>query len=111
MIQDDPWPAGDLLIEWDDETRTVTDHTDDPATKRPYTAEENAAADERAALRTEETNRETLIKRATEALTANRAYLAIGSPTTAQNAAQIRALTRQMNAVIRLAAHDLTGTD
>ena len=32
-------------ITWDDTARTVTDYTTDPPTVRPYTAQENAAAD------------------------------------------------------------------
>lgn len=47
-------------------------------------------------------NRETLQGRAAAALTANDTYLAIGSPTNAQNLAQIRALTRECSGVIRL---------
>lgn len=39
---------GVLVEEWDDQTRTYTDYTTDPPTTRPYTPEENAAADQRA---------------------------------------------------------------
>ena len=38
--------SGGVLIEsWDDATRTYTDHRTDPPTTRPYTPEENTAAD------------------------------------------------------------------
>lgn len=40
---------GVLVESWDDATRTYTDHTTDPPTTRPYTAEENDAADQRIA--------------------------------------------------------------
>lgn len=44
----------------------------------------------------------TLLDRAGQALAGNIAFLANGAPTNAQVVAQVRALTRQMNAVIRL---------
>ena len=50
-----------------------------------------AADGDRAALR----------RQAAQAVADNNTYLAIGSPTNAQNLAQIRALTRQMNAAIK----------
>lgn len=40
---------GVLIEQWDDATRTYTDHRTDPDTVRPYTAQENADADQRAA--------------------------------------------------------------
>jgi hypothetical protein len=49
-----------------------------------------------------EANGTTLRDRAANALTTNATYLAIGAPSNAQNLAQIRALTRQMNGSIRL---------
>lgn len=59
---------------------------------------------------TAETNRRALLAKAQNALTANATYLAINSPTTAQNTAQIKALTRQMNALIRLTVKALDST-
>lgn len=50
----------------------------------------------------EEANRVTIQDRARAALTANTTYLALTSPTAAQVAAQVKALTRQNNALIRL---------
>ena len=44
----------------------------------------------------------TLQSRASTALTNNATYLALGSPTTTQNTAQIQALTRQMDGIIRM---------
>ena len=48
------------------------------------------------------TNRATLIGQAQTALANNTTYLAIGTPTTPQAVAQVRALTVQNNKIIRL---------
>jgi hypothetical protein len=55
-------------------------------------------------------NYATLMQRARDALDDNATFLAIGSPTNAQALAQIQALTRQVNAVIRLLARQLDST-
>ncbi len=51
----------------------------------------------------ENTGRTTLKAKAVTALAANATYLAIVSPTNAQVVAQVRALTKEVNALIRLA--------
>jgi len=45
-----------------------------------------------------------LLNKASNAVATNVTYLAIASPTTAQNVTQVRALTRQTNALMRLVA-------
>lgn len=51
---------GVLIQQWNDVTRVYTDFREDPALNRPYTAAENAAADERAAAELISSNREQL---------------------------------------------------
>lgn len=51
---------------------------------------------------TAEVNADTLRSRSTAALVTNATYLAIASPTVAQNTAQVKALTKQIDALIRL---------
>ena len=59
-----------------------------------------------------ELNRRTIEERATQTLAANATFLAIaGALTNAQRDAQTRALTRQVNGLIRLALDRLEGTD
>ena len=60
---------------------------------------------------TEESSRRTIHAQAATSLDGNRAFLALTSPTAAQNAAQVKALTRQMNGVIRLVLGQLDATD
>ena len=50
-------------------------------------------------------------ERAAVALDANLTFLAITSPTNAQNAAQVKALTRQVNGLIRLTIGSLDEVD
>jgi hypothetical protein len=56
------------------------------------------------------TNRDALLAKVGPALTTNAAYLALASPTTAQNTAQIKALTREVSALARLVAAQLDST-
>ena len=59
----------------------------------------------------EQINAATLRAQAQSALAANRTALAVTNPTNAQLVAQVKALTRQNNALIRLALSLLDGTD
>ncbi len=56
-------------------------------------------------------NGDTLRAQAVQALADNRTFLAIASPTNAQVLAQVKALTRQNQGIIRLALGLLDGTD
>lgn len=79
----------------------------------PYTPEEEAALAEWQATQTALTNELTLKERALQALDTNNTFLALTAPTNVQVLAQVKALTRQMNALIRLAGNaldDITDT-
>lgn len=56
-------------------------------------------------------NEDAIRKAAATALETNRTFLAVASPTNAQTLAQVKALTRQNQGVIRLALNMLDGTD
>ena len=56
-------------------------------------------------------NEDVIGQRLDAALDANRAFLALAPPTLAQNAAQIRALTQQINGLLRVVRNRLDGTD
>lgn len=60
---------------------------------------------------TEEVNGDTIRQAAVAALAANKTFVALASPSNAQNAAQVKALTRQMNGLIRLILGQLDATD
>ena len=55
-------------------------------------------------------NLPTLLDRAGQALANNQAFLAIGAPTNAQVVSQVQALTRQVNALVRLQLGQLDST-
>ena len=59
----------------------------------------------------EQDNEETLRARINGALTANKTYVALANPTAAQSTAQVKALTQQMNALLRLVGNKLDATD
>ena len=62
----------------------------------------------------EQYHEETLTERAAAALTNNADFLALASPTNAQAVTQVKALTRQVNALLRLelrALDDITDTE
>lgn len=59
----------------------------------------------------EQVNRETIEAQAVTALTANTAYLAVNNPSQAQAIAQVEALTRQVNKLIRLVLNRLDDTE
>jgi hypothetical protein len=60
---------------------------------------------------TVEVNDQTLRDRAQTALANNQAFLALATPTTAQAITQVKALTRQTNALIRLMLRALDNID
>ena len=99
--------------------RAVVDCTTGTTEVRPFTAAEETQRNAEAAayvpivaaLEAAEVTRSTIVSQATVALTTNRTYLALASPTNAQNAAQVRALTQQNVKIIRLVLGLLDGTD
>lgn len=56
------------------------------------------------------TNQQTILQQAAAALDSNATFLALTAPTAAQNAGQVRALTRQVNGLIRLTLRKLDST-
>lgn len=56
-------------------------------------------------------NEDVIGQRLDAALDANRAYLALASPTLGQTGAQIRALTQQLNGLLRLMRNRVDGVD
>lgn len=91
-------------------TITETDLITGVVTVRDFTPEETAqraidiadAQARKAAQDFLDGNRTTLTDRASTALAGNRDFLALASPTNAQTLAQVKSLTRQSNALIRL---------
>jgi hypothetical protein len=67
--------------------------------------------DEELKLGPEQVTEQTIRDSGRQALTANRTFIALTSPTAAQTTAQVKALSRQMNGVIRLLLGAFDGTD
>ena len=97
----------------DDDTRTFSawDAAGTLTTSRPYTTAENADADARATAATASANGATLRTRAANAIATNNAFLAQTTWTNADVLAQVKLLTRECNALIRLVVNQLDSTD
>ena len=106
------YQSGVLRERWDDTTRIYTAFNSSgvQTSTRAYTAAENAKADEDALTSLYAVNEAALLAKVPTALTTNNTYLAVANPTTAQNTAQVKALTRQVNALLKLRANDLANT-
>lgn len=76
-----------------------------------FDADGNVLSEGSVEIPASEFNRRTIAQAARDALAANRTFLALAAPTNAQNAAQIKALTRQVNGLIRLVIGQLDATD
>lgn len=98
---------------WDSDAGTYTqrDEAGSVVEQRPLTVDETAAFVAEAAAARDATNATTLEDRARAALTANATFLALASPTNAQVVAQVRLLTKECNALIRLAVSALDSTE
>lgn len=62
-------------------------------------------------LNPEQTNAQVIAQRAATAVANNQTFLAIASPTAAQVSAQVTALTKQVDGLIRFAFNIFDGTD
>lgn len=93
----------------DDTARTVTTYDESGAvtSSRPYTAAENAQADETAADAVEQANEQDLQTKMLAALESNRIFLDRANPTNAQILEQVRRMTRQLNGLIRVTGRHL----
>jgi GrpB-like predicted nucleotidyltransferase (UPF0157 family) len=108
MSKNQIWRDGLLIREDDDTARTVTEwDAERNPTTRPYTAPENTEADRRVQGQAEVTNELSIRDKLRLALAANADYLALTTPTAAQTTVQVKSLTRQVTALIRLANRQL----
>ena len=103
-VTDVPRPADTATDTFDRSVQLVNGTPTVVWTQRPMIADELANV-------TANTNRTTIQTQAKTALANNRTYLAIATPTTAQMRAQIDALTRQHQGMIRLLLGQLDGTN
>lgn len=90
------YTAGDELVFSD------LDESDEPAVARLMAEHSVRVQAQRDGAAVERSNETTVRQRAADALAANQTFLALTTPTNTQTLAQVKALTRQQNALIRL---------
>lgn len=107
-LQHETWDNGRLIRRRDDTARELTtwDTAGNP-TSRVYTAAENIEADARALQQATADNEAAIRDRLAQAIAGNVTYLGLATPTAAQTTTQVKALTRQIDALIRLANRQL----
>lgn len=111
-------PNGNLAERWSNGTQagepasgyTAWDAQGVVTLQRALTAQETATLAAQDTATTTAVNQSTLQQKAQAALTTNTTYLAIGSPSNAQVATQVQALTKECSAVIRLLLNQLDST-
>lgn len=87
---------------WDFANRVFHDYETGADVSRPFNAAENQMADIEEVSLSKGALREELEDKVVNAFQSNNAFLAIASPTNAQVLAQVKALTRQNNAIMKL---------
>lgn len=101
--------ADHLIVDCSSGTTSATPMTAEEQAERDAAAQQQAERDQVEAAR--EANRATLEQRATQALMTNATFLALASPSNSDVIAQVRALTRECSAVIRLHLRRLESAD
>ena len=99
------------IVEVDALAGTITERDFTPAEKAQRAADATAATAQKSLLDGLNTNRATLQQQATTAMAQNRAAVAATAPTNAQVIAQVKNLSAQNNALIRLVLGLLDATD
>lgn len=99
------------VVEVDAATGTVTERDFTPDELVQRTADQQAHAAAKAVTDVLDGNRSTLTERATTALAGNRDFLALPSVSNAEAVAQIKDLTRQSSALIRLLLNAVEDVD
>lgn len=104
---------GVLRKRWNDNTERYTewDAAGVQTLDRAYTALELSQKADRIAQNQFVLNKEAIETAIKKAFLTNRTYLALTSPTAAQNTAEIQALARQMNGVFRYLLNQFDGTN